>query len=334
MITGLHHTALCVRDLDAAIAFFTTQQAFALRSRFMLADTAGNRAMLQIGDATARAALMQSSLGCLALLEFAKTASADALARDVYAAGIRHICLQTAISDQLYDALLSAGASAHARPSGLGTGNSYVYIRDPAGNLIELEGTPWAPDAAPGSAMRPWFAHTALVTPDIERLTWFYAMLTGVDIHARGSFGPGAKFDLVSGLSQARFHGAWLRLPNAELEFWQYLHPATTPASRRNAVAPGWNYLCFETDDVAADHARLIAQGVELHGPPDDFAGTSAFFGRDPDGNIFAVLQRGGTGGISVAGLMAEPQGRRIEAARTDYRRAEVTPAPTPVDPH
>lgn len=332
MITGLHHTALCVRDLDAAIGFFTSEQAFTPRTRFALADTAANRALLQLGDATARGALLQGSLGCLALYEFAELASADVPGREVFAAGIRHICLQTAISDRLYDSLVAAGASTHARPSGLGTGNSYVYIRDPEGNLIELEGTPWAPDAA----VRPWFAHTALVTPDIERLTGFYAMLTGVDIHRNGSFGPDAKFDLVGGLSQARFHGAWLRLPNAELEFWQYLHPATTPAARRNAAAPGWNYLGFETDDIAADHARLSAQGVELHGPPDDFAGTSAFFGRDPDGNIFAVLQRGGTGGtggISVADLMAEPQGSSIETARTDYRRAGATPAPAPPGP-
>ena len=76
MITGLHHTALSVRELDAAIGFFTSEQAFSLRTRFALADTAANRAMLQIGDATARGALMQGSLGCLALFEFAGTPDA------------------------------------------------------------------------------------------------------------------------------------------------------------------------------------------------------------------------------------------------------------------
>ncbi len=324
MITGLHHTGLSVGDLDAAIAFYTSEHAFDVRSRFALADTGPNRTMLQTEDATARGAMLQGSLCCLTLFEFAGAENADRPDRNVYAAGIRHICLQTAISNRLYEGLLRAGASAHAPPSGLGTGNSYVYMRDPEGNLVELEGTPWAPD----EAVRPWYAHTALVTPDIERLACFYAMVTGVDVHARGRFGPEAKFDLVGGLSQAQFHGAWLRLPNVELEFWQYLHPATTPAARRNLAAPGWNYLCFESDDIAADYARLGAEGVELHAAPGEFADTSAFFARDPDGNIFAVLQTGGNTGVSVAGLLAEPQGRSIEAARTAYRRALVAPSP------
>jgi lactoylglutathione lyase/glyoxylase I family protein len=327
MITGLHHTALSVRDLDAAIGFFTCEAAFSLQSRFTLADTVAHRAMLQLGDATARGALLQSSLGCLVLLEFAGAAEADAPGREVHAAGIRHICLQTAISDHLYDALLKAGATARARPSGLGTGNSYVYIRDPEGNLIELEGVPWAPD----DAVRPWYAHTAVVTPDIERLTGFYAMLTGVDIHARGRFGPDAKFDRVGGFSQGQFHGAWLRLPNAELEFWQYVHPATTPVARRSAAAPGWSYLCFESDDIAADHARLTAHGAELHGPPEDFVDTRGFFGRDPDGNIFAVQQAGAV--PSIAAMLAESQGRSIDAARTAYRCAQALPVPPRIDP-
>jgi catechol 2,3-dioxygenase-like lactoylglutathione lyase family enzyme len=316
MIEGVHHTGLSVLDLDAAIKFYTQAQSFELLYRFEVADSPVNRVMLQVENASARAAFMRGTLGCLELFEFAGRGLAAAPDRAVYAAGIRHICLQTEISDRLYDSLVTSGASAHARPSGLGTGNSYVYIRDPEGNLIELEGTPWAP----AGASRPWFAHTALVTPDIDRLTSFYAMLTGIDVHRRGSFGPDAKFDLVAGIADVRFHGAWLRLSNAELEFWQYEAPKTVPAERRSAAAPGWNHICFESDDIASEYKRLIAQGIDLHGPPHDFGNAQVFFGRDPDGNIFEVLQPGRGAEATVEKMLTDGEGSQVDAARIAAR--------------
>ncbi len=316
MITGLHHVALSVRDLDGEIAFYTNEQAFTLARRFELADTADNRAMLQVDNAAARVAFLRGTLGCLELFAFECAAAQVAPEREVYSAGLRHLCLQTAISDDLYDGLLAAGATAHARPAGLGTGNSYVYIRDPEGNLIELEGTPWAP----AEASRPWFAHMALVTPDIDALTRFYAMLTGVDIHRRGKFGPDDKFDVVAGIAGVRFEGAWSRLANVELEFWQYEHPATMPVQRRNAAAPGWSHLCFESNSIAADYARLNAQGVELHGPPHEFGNALVFFGRDPDGNIFEVFQPGNAATVTVLAMLTEPQGNIVDAARIAHR--------------
>lgn len=316
MIKGVHHAGLSVLDLDAAIEFYAKEQSFELLYRFEVADSPANRAMLQVENASARAAFMRGTLGCLELFEFADSGVTAAPDRAVYAAGIRHICLQTEISDQLYDCLVTAGASSHARPAGLGTGNSYVYIRDPEGNLIELEGTPWAP----AGASRPWFAHAAVVTPDIGRLTKFYAMLTGIDVHRRGSFGPDAKFDLVAGIPDVRFHGAWLRLANAELEFWQYDQPKTLPMERRRAEAPGWNHLCFESDDIASEYARLTAEGVELHGPPQDFGNAQLFFGRDPDGNIFEVLQPGKDAIVTITTMLADREGGLVDSARVAFR--------------
>jgi catechol 2,3-dioxygenase-like lactoylglutathione lyase family enzyme len=320
MITGVHHTGLVVRDLDAAIAFFATGNAFRVLSRFAVSDDPTSRALLQVEDATAKAALLQGTLGCLELFEFAATRSAPLAMAQVPASGIRHVCLQTAINDDLFDAMLGAGASAHARPSGLGTGNSYAYIRDPEGNLLELEGVPWAP-----AVTRPWYAHTALVSPDIARITAFYEMLTGVAVHSRGRFGPDVKFDTVAGIEGVRFDGAWLRLSNAEIEFWQYYEPASLPAPRRDMAAPGWNHLCFESNDIAADYDRLLAAGVELHGPPADMGGARVLFGRDPDGNVFELLQPAATGArASCAAMLDESEGKAIDEARTAMRATQV----------
>jgi len=317
MITGLHHTGLVVSDLDAAIAFYTSQQAFAVASRFDLADTPENRAMLQLDDARARVAFLRGTLGAIELFEYADAGHRADPEREVYSAGIRHICLQQDLSDILYDGFVRAGAASHSRPSGLGTGNSYVYIRDPEGNIIELEGVPWAPAAAD----RPWFAHTAIVSPDMPRLLAFYAMLTGQESARQGSFGPDPKFDRVAGIANVRFDGGWLRLSNAELEFWQYHQPLTTPVARRALNTPGWNHVCFESDDLEADCQRLVSQGIELHGPPQDVGSATVLFGRDPDGNVFELLQPAQGASLTVEAMIEEQQGRAVDIARTAWRK-------------
>ncbi|MFO0227026.1 MAG: VOC family protein, partial [Gammaproteobacteria bacterium] len=68
MITGLHHTGLAVRDLDAALAFYTREQAFRPVHRFAVADTPDNRALLQLPDASGEVVFLQGTLGCLELL--------------------------------------------------------------------------------------------------------------------------------------------------------------------------------------------------------------------------------------------------------------------------
>jgi catechol 2,3-dioxygenase-like lactoylglutathione lyase family enzyme len=316
MIIGLHHTGLVVTDLDAAIAFYTTQQAFSVVSRFDLADTPENREMLELDDARARVAFLRGTLGAIELFEYAVPKHQGEPERQVYSAGIRHICLQQDLSDAMYDHFLAVGAASHARPSGLGTGNSYVYIRDPEGNIIELEGVPWAPAAAD----KPWFAHTAIVSPDMPRLLAFYAMLTGQEATRQGAFGPDPKFDRVAGIADVRFDGGWLRLSNAELEFWQYHQPQTTPAARRALNAPGWNHVCFESDDLDADYQRLLAQGMELHGTPQDVGSATVLFGRDPDGNVFELLQPAQGASLTVEAMMQEQQGLAVNIARSAWR--------------
>ncbi len=315
MITGIHHTGLVVRDLDAAIAFYAAGADFAVVSRFAITDTPATRELLQVPDAAGEAALLRGTLGCIELFAFAANRARPECRPAVSQAGIRHICVQGALDEVLFSRLADAGAAWHARPSGLGTGNLYAYIRDPEGNILEVEGVPWAPAGEP----RAWYAHTALVTPDIDRLSAFYARVTGAPVHRRGSFGPDVKFDVVGGFENARFHGAWLRTANAELEFWQYLEPETSPEPRRRVSDLGWNHLCFETDDLAADIARLTADGVEFHGPAMDFGGASVAYARDPDGNVFELLQPAAQSSLTVAALAADPGARALHHARTRH---------------
>jgi hypothetical protein len=51
------------------------------------------------------------------------------------------------------------------------------------------------------------------------------------------------------------------------------------------------------------------------------------FFGRDPDGNIFEILQPGATARMTVRALLDEAEGRSVDDARTAHRRAAAPQA-------
>ena len=312
MITGIRHTGLVVEDLDQAIEFYGICSAFSEVKRTRVEDTADNRKLLGIENAAAETVEMRGTLGGLVLTKFDVTAPGDD-PRHVYSAGIRHICLQTPISNTYYTAMCEAGAGTHSAPSGLGTGNSYVYIRDLEGNLLELEGTPWDPQVE-----RPWYAHTAIVTTDIDRLTAFYEKLMGAPIKRRGTFGPNDKFDRVSGLKDIKLHGAWMSVGHSDIEFWQYLNPPTETAPSRKYNEPGWNCLGLESDNIAADHARLVAMGVEVSPDITNRDDHAYFTGRDPDGNIFEVLQPSkNVDRLSIPQASADEEGAKIVAERS-----------------
>jgi len=312
MITGIRHTGLVVEDLDQAIEFYGICGAFSEVKRTRIEDTADNRSLFGIENAAAETVELRGTLGGLVLTKFDVPASGDD-PRHVYSAGIRHICLQTPISDIYYNAMCKAGAGTHSAPSGLGTGNSYVYIRDLEGNLLELEGTPWDPQVE-----RPWYAHTAIVTPDIDRLTAFYETLTGNDIKRRGTFGPNDKFDRVSGLKDIKLHGAWMSVGHSDIEFWQYLNPVTETAPARKYNEPGWNCLGFESDDIAGDHARLNSMGVDISPDISNNDDHAYFMGRDLDGNIFEVLQPAESNDrLSIAQATTDDEGAKIVAERS-----------------
>lgn len=286
MIKGLHHAGLSVANLDGAIQFYTTAHAFEVIARFHVSDRVDLRAMMAVGNSACEVALLRGPTGFLELFHFTNPAEPDG-PPEVYRAGLRHICLQAADGDWLYDAFVGAGAKSHARPSGLGTGNLYCYIRDPEDNVLELEGLPYAASVA----SPPWFAHIALVTPNIQRLSAFYSLVTGAPVHSTGHFGPEPKYDVVAGLNDIVFDGAWVKAGPLTLEFWQYHQPKTEPRPLVDASRLGWSHFALEVDDLDAEYQRLSVAGVHFHAAPMSNGAVRFVYGRDPDGTIFELLE-------------------------------------------
>jgi catechol 2,3-dioxygenase-like lactoylglutathione lyase family enzyme len=285
-VLGLHHTGLSVSNLDRAIAHYENELGFECAARFNVENGANARRLLDVDNAECKVALMRNSTGYMELFEYAQRPD-RASDPAVFEAGIRHICIQALDVETLFDQCMASGGMSHARPSGLGTGALYAYIRDPEANIMELEGVPWGP----AYRKDPWYAHTAFVTHDLGRLLAFYEGLTGVSSHDRRKFGPHKVFDRVAGVDGVVFEGAWIKLRNATLEFWQYSKPITEPAERADVRTLGWNHICLEVEDVSAAFDRLASDGIELHGPIERNGFAAFFYGRDPDGNVFECIE-------------------------------------------
>ena len=83
-----------------------------------------------------------------------------------------------------------------------------------------------------------------------------------------------------------------LRLGAMHVELWEFEQPRGKPADPRQPVNdPRINHICFEVADLQKEYQRLKAAGISFHYPPQDFGGPKAVYGRDPDGNVFELIE-------------------------------------------
>jgi len=135
--------------------------------------------------------------------------------------------------------------------------------------------------------------HTALSTPDLERLVAFY----------RDQFGFAEAFDFAWDERNAAFqrtHAApetrgrvvMLERGASRLEIFEYQKPAPRPARGLPGNADhGLCHLAFEVKDIDAEVARLRAANVPFLSDPVPQAYVKVCYGRDPDGNLFELIE-------------------------------------------
>ncbi|QLC25368.1 hypothetical protein HFP57_10270 [Parasphingopyxis algicola] len=204
--------------------------------------------------------------------------------RQVCYPGIGHFCVQSGDGEGLWQSLADGGMRFNDKPVALGTGAIYAYGRDRDATLVEVEGVP---NAEPQTPI--WFAHVAIVTPDIARLSDFYARFIGCDPHRTGRF-DNPLFSNVTGMPDVDVSAAWIRTSSIQLEMWQYHHPPTGPASPTDAGAAGYRHIGFCCEDLDAEIARLDAAGIAV-AEGDPVGGQRTAWTRDPDGNRVALVE-------------------------------------------
>jgi len=92
--------------------------------------------------------------------------------------------------------------------------------------------------------------------------------------------------------SRQVIRGLFMKTGSMQIELFEFERPRGPEADRHRPVnVPGIYHICFVVKDVDKDYQRLKAAGVPFHFPPQDFGIAKAAYGRDPDGNVFELLQ-------------------------------------------
>ena len=142
--------------------------------------------------------------------------------------------------------------------------------------------------------------HTGISTPDLDRALAFYAGLLGFEVVSEFGWEVGSdRFDAITGLEGSSARAAFLKLGNAFIEVFEYATPtAKTAAPNRPVCDHGITHVALLVDDVQAEYDRLREAGVTFHAPPGE--NLRAVYGRDPDGNVFELMEVSPTSGIAL----------------------------------
>ena len=135
--------------------------------------------------------------------------------------------------------------------------------------------------------------HTALSTPDLDRLVAFYRDLFGFELQFDFAWDESnAEFQRTHAQPETKGRVVMLERGSSRLELFEYTKPVPqrAPGPRPN-VDHGIAHFCFEVKDIDAEYDRLRAAGVPFLSQPVPQAYVKVCYGRDPDGNLFELLE-------------------------------------------
>lgn len=137
--------------------------------------------------------------------------------------------------------------------------------------------------------------HPGITTGNLEPMLAFYRDLLGFQQVSGFGWEAGTEMSDFAGqitaVPRSTARSALLRAGNAFVEIFEYTAPASTRSDDRALSQQGWAHVCFDSDDVVADHARLVAAGVTFNSPPTDVGPMRICYCRDPDGNFVELQQ-------------------------------------------
>lgn len=136
-------------------------------------------------------------------------------------------------------------------------------------------------------------SHVGLSVSCIKRSIKFYQQMLGMELMVHETF-EGKQYESILGLPAAQGEVALMKAGDVRIELFEFLHPLPNPNRLDRPVCDvGITHFCIEVDDLDSEYARLVAAGVEFHCPPIlFFDSTKATYGRDPDGNVFELIEQ------------------------------------------
>lgn len=140
------------------------------------------------------------------------------------------------------------------------------------------------------------FNHVGISVSDIERSIAFYRDLFGMeqlcDVFPFG----GDQFSEIMDIEDVAGRMCMIGNGSVHLELFEFSNPSPTAKDPEYPVSDrGYSHFGFDVEDIEETYDRLKAAGVRIHSPVMTFmgGGMKAIYARDPDGNVFEVMQPG-----------------------------------------
>ena len=135
--------------------------------------------------------------------------------------------------------------------------------------------------------------HVGISVSDLERSIEFYRRTLQMELAGPIFSFAGPLFEQVMALEKPQGRIGFLSNGSLQIELFEFSHPTPAQQDSNYSVADrGISHFCVEVTDIAATYARLLAAGVRFHCPVLEFpGGIKATYGRDPDGNVFELLE-------------------------------------------
>lgn len=137
------------------------------------------------------------------------------------------------------------------------------------------------------------FNHVGISVADLNRSVAFYRDLLGMEvIVAPKPFAEGP-YEKIMALKGASGRVALVQGANLRLELFEFATPTPRPGDPNRPVCDqGITHFGIEVKDIENQYQRLKAAGVAFHCAPFNFRNIAiATYARDPDGNVFEMLE-------------------------------------------
>ena len=133
--------------------------------------------------------------------------------------------------------------------------------------------------------------HIGISTADLDRSLGFYRDLMGLELTVDTPFGNNS-IDTITDLKDAKGRVVLLKLGDTELEIFEFSNPPAKASDPKRPVCDhGITHICFEVTNIQQEYDRLREAGVTFHCEPQNAGSVKAVYGRDPDGNVFELLE-------------------------------------------
>ncbi len=290
-IKGVRFIGKTVSDIDQSIAFYQQAVPFELISRYQVAASdVYHPEMTSRQYGNIEVALIKTPTVFVKLVDFDPDAKAPPYVKPVIGPGYTHICFQSPATNPALPKFQEKGLDMVSRNAPVdlgGYGVTYAYGRDPDGTIIENETVdrPRRQDSA-------WITHIGGATPDADRVADFYTKFIGYGPRRRGEYSNFPNMDNIVAIDGVALRSAWFAVRNLELEFWEFVQPATADRTEPADVDQiGYSMTAFEVTDADAERDRLAKLGIKMVGPAKISKGWKIYYTYDPDGNVISVQE-------------------------------------------